>query len=523
MSSPTQIDILLFDDDAIPVCLEIRQRLGAKPLSDSLWEVSIGYEQVLVNCTSISNPAEAEKEFLNAGARLAAADVILLDNAWEHAQRPVDFGLKLLEQAKWYRGRGPLLAIYTVAPEREPDFIGRALRHGADALISKGEKIHLLNLLVAALDRKRRRFEEERLRKLAGVLGDADPELLSGSPVMQRMLQDAALIAPFRNETVVLLGEVGTGKSRVARVLHKSSTRALAEFVTLDPGHHSDTLFHAELFGAEKGAYTDARTRKGILESAEGGTVFVDELENMSHKMQESLLRVIEERVYFRTGDPRERKLDVRFFFATNRDPKELIRAGTLREDFFSRINENTLQIPPLRERLEDIPRLAELFVAEFYKENLPGATLPTVTADAIERLRQTSWSDNIRGLRNTIRRSLVRLPAGQDLHAGNLILSQQPDIVTALGVRDIGSLLGLAPRAGSQRAVFDRLVERIPDVVPYFELNRALELPESDAASEPLMVAVSRLRSRLKQGGFDIRQDRAKKGYLLVRQVDDA
>ncbi|HTE42658.1 MAG TPA: sigma 54-interacting transcriptional regulator, partial [Steroidobacteraceae bacterium] len=411
----------------------------------------------------------------------------------------------------------------TAANTFDPKFINEALTLGAEALVNKNESTHFLNLLIAAVDRKKRRMQEERWRHLAGALAEKDPALASESPAMRQVLQEAALLATWRNEIVLLLGGVGTGKTRLARALHLCSPRAKGPFVTLDPGTISDALLHAELFGAERGAFTDARARKGIIETAQGGTLFVDELENMTHRMQEALLRVLEQRRYVRPGDPAEHEVDVRFIFATNRDPADLIATGALRDDLFSRIDHNLLRLPPLIERLEDVPNLVRTFIEEFYLENLPDAPRPSLHQDALNVLRGNPWPHNVRGLRNTVRRSLLRLSAGSDLHAKDIILNQQQGLVAKLSPHDMGTLLELAPRAGVQRAVFDRLVEKAPEAVLHRDLNKALHVPESDTASEPLMVAISRLRKRIEAQGFDIQQDREQRGYMLVKSVERA
>lgn len=521
-----EINIVLIDDEANDVREQIERGLAniTESADDPPWAVTLGGEKLSLRCRAIQDPNQAETELLSGSDELrSSADLILLDNDWIRVGREFRFGLDLLQRAHWQRGRGPVLAIYTSADTFKPEFIKVALASGADALVNKNESTHFLNLLLVAVDRKKRRLEDKKWQKLSGVLAEKDPGLVTSSPLMRKVLQDAVYVAPWRNEIVLLLGETGTGKSRLAKALHDCSPRAAAPFVTLDPGHISDTLVHAELFGAERGAFTDARARKGLLETAEGGTVFVDELENMSPSMQEALLRVIQDRRYFRPGDPKERQLDARFFFATNQEPLKLVEAGKLREDLHSRIDQNIVRLPPLRERLEDIPLLTRTFINEFYAENMVGASPPEITQDALDRLRTLPWRDNIRGLRNTVRRSLVRLPTNTDVDASSLVLNQEPGLSTAIRTHDLGSLLELAPRAGSQRTVFDRLIESSPDTVTNQELNVALGLAESDVAADALMTAISRLRERIRQRGFDIRQDRDQKGYSLVRLVDNA
>jgi DNA-binding NtrC family response regulator len=527
MKPTITLNILLCDDDAVDVLVQIGRMLAESRIAERRaqppWIATVGDERIEVNCRAISSPEQAEALFTPPAVELAGFDIVLLDNDWEKAARNFRFGLEMLRRVKWQRGRGSILAIFTAANTFRPDFISEALTLGAEALINKNEPTHFLNLLLSAVDRKKRRLEEERWRQLGGALAEKDPAFASSSPLMQRVLRDVAMLAPWRNESVLLLGAVGTGKTRLAAALHKCSPRASGPFVTLDPGTVQDSLLHAELFGVERGAFTDARTRKGRIEIAQGGTLFIDELENMSERMQEALLRVLENHSYTRPGDPTEHPVDVRFFFATNQDPLELVRSGKLRQDLYSRIDQNIVRLPPLAERIEDIPLLTSTFIEEFYAENLPEAARPCLHEDALQVLRTHAWPHNLRDLKNTVRRSLLRLPPSADLHAKDILFNQQPGMVAKLSTEDMGKLLELAPRQGQQRKVFDLLVERAPEAVDNKALNKLLEQPDSETASDTLMTTISRLRKRIEPLGFDIREDREQHTYMLVKSVEHA
>lgn len=518
------LNILLLDDQP-----EVKKTLGYTILDigmsktktlDQPWRISLGNDEVNIFCDLIEDPDQAEAILRTSedNEDLKNRDVILLDNDWHHRGRSEKFGLETLQKNRWRRGMGPFLAIFTAAASYEPEFVYEALSLGADALISKVEKTHLLNVLVAAVERKRTRTELEKMRKMGGLVGQADPGLISKSEAMKRTLQEAAFIAPWSREPVLLLGDIGTGKTRLARAIHDCSPRAKGPFVTLDPSQVAESLLQSELFGVERGAFTNALPRKGVLEIAEGGTLFVDELQNMPNEMQEALLTIIEGRPFRKVGDAKERNVDARFIFATNSNPQRLVDEGSLRKDFLSRISMHTVQLPNLNQRTDDIPQLAQEFVNEFYSDNLPGASRPQLTEGAIERLRRADWPYNIRSLRNTIRRTLTRIPDKQSIEADDLIVEEKEG-PSSVSQEDVKQILEVAPRAGSQRAVFDCLLERMSESVPYDRLRSIIgEESPKDTAGNNLTTVVSRLRTRLQTRGFDIIQDSAGKGYRLVR-----
>lgn len=516
--------ILLFDDDYNVMQFVIDQLASIKVAelaTDPPWRITLGDYVLNVDCKIITSKAEMERQFApgNFGKAIASADLILLDNDWQGGA--FKRGLEVLSESGWRRGEGPVLAIFTAADSFRPDFIKKALDAGADALIFKNETTHLLNVLLSAVERKKLL---SRWTQLGNILVEADPGLVSKSSVMQRFLADAAKVAILKNEPVLILGEIGTGKSRLAAAMHQASPRAKARFKAINPGQVSDSLLQAELFGVARGAFTGALARQGQIELAEGGTVFVDDVESMTPAMQSALLDVIQSKKYVRPGDPQERPIDVRFIFATNADLDELGRRKEFRGDLRSRMEATILCMPNLTDRPEDVADLSAAFVREFYAENYPGIPPANITSDALDLLRQTRFPDNVRGLSNAIRRSLVQLPLGHDLDAAHLLFSRSPgDMVVPISRDDITTLLDVAPRSGPQRAVFERLLEKLPAIVPYRELNEIVGSPGDSVASEALMVAVSRLRDRLRTRQFVIRQDRERKGYALFRVIENA
>jgi two-component system response regulator AtoC len=236
---------------------------------------------------------------------------------------------------------------------------------------------------------------------------------------MRDMLEVARKAAETDHTTILIQGESGTGKGVLARAIHYASPRASQPLLELNCATLPDALLESELFGYEPGAFTDARRRKeGLLERAQGGTMFLDEIGNMSPSVQAKLLRVLEEATFMRLGGTRNIKVDVRLVAATNTNLKEAIVQGRFREDLFYRLNVVPIIIPPLRERTEDIVPLALDLMQWFNRElkkNFAG-----FTPEAAELLVQYRWPGNIRELKNVIERTMILAPEG-DIDAGFL------------------------------------------------------------------------------------------------------
>ncbi len=262
------------------------------------------------------------------------------------------------------------------------------------------------SIAAAALDNARRMEAlEQENRRLQDEIS-LEHNMVGDSPRMRDVYQFIARVAP-RDITVLIFGESGTGKELVARAIHRTSSRANKPCVAINCAALAENLLESELFGHEKGAFTGAiAQKKGKLEIAEGGTVFLDEIGELAPLLQAKLLRVLQEREFERVGGTRTIKLDVRLITATNRDLEEEVKKGRFREDLFYRLNVVSLRMPALRERREDIPLLASYFAAKFsQRSNRP---VLGVSPHARTCLTNYDWPGNVRELENAIERAVV-------------------------------------------------------------------------------------------------------------------
>ncbi len=231
-------------------------------------------------------------------------------------------------------------------------------------------------------------------------------EIVGASPALQAVLDRVAKVAPT-DSTVLITGETGTGKELIARAIHKRSTRSARAFVSVNCAAIPPALIPSELFGHEKGAFTGATQRRlGRFELAEDGTIFLDEIGELSAETQVALLRVLQEHEFERVGGNTSIRANVRVIVATNRDLEAAMTAGTFRSDLFYRLNVFPIEMPPLRERREDIPLLVEYFIDRFARK--AGKKIRRINKKTLELLQSYPWPGNIRELQNVIERSVI-------------------------------------------------------------------------------------------------------------------
>jgi formate hydrogenlyase transcriptional activator len=231
-------------------------------------------------------------------------------------------------------------------------------------------------------------------------------EMVGNSPALQKVLNRVVKVAPT-DSTVLITGETGTGKELIARAIHNTSKRSGRAFVSVNCAAIPQALIASELFGHEKGAFTGATQRRlGRFELADGGTIFLDEVGELPSETQVALLRVLQEHEFERVGGNRSIKVNVRVIVATNRDLEAAIAGRRFREDLFYRLNVFPLEIPPLRERRDDIPMLVQYFIDHYARE--AGKTIKSVNKDTLDLFLSYPWPGNIRELRNVIERSII-------------------------------------------------------------------------------------------------------------------
>ena len=306
-------------------------------------------------------------------------------------------------------GDGPVVAVGADPSHR---IAARAVASGAgDYFALPDDRDALRETLAAAVQRHRASLERASFGRLEAQT-HAFREIIGESSALRATLERAARVLHHADATVLIAGETGTGKELVARALHYGGPRSAAPFVDINCAALPPHLLESELFGHERGAFTDAKTAKpGLFEVAEGGTLFLDEVHQLALQVQSKLLRALDQKSVRRLGATASRQVNVRIIAATNADLAAAVRAGRFREDLYYRLNVVTLTIPPLRDRGEDVIRLAEFFLRKFSREY--GLPEPTLTVEARRRLQGHSWPGNVRELRNTIERALLLSPPG--------------------------------------------------------------------------------------------------------------
>ncbi|MGH7519994.1 MAG: sigma-54-dependent transcriptional regulator [Gemmatimonadales bacterium] len=336
--------------------------------------------------------------------RRVRPDVVLLD-----LHLPDASGLVVLE-----RLRREGAAVILLTGQGDIETAVSAMQLGAENFLTKPvDMTHLAAAIARVAEKSRLSRQNARLRALDHEGEDVNS--LGVSPAMQELARQIELLAASERSTVLLQGESGTGKGWVARVIHNMSPRSGGPFVEVNCGGLSATFLDSELFGHEKGAYTDAKERKvGLFELADHGTIFLDEIGELALELQPKLLKVLETKKFRRLGGTRELTVDVRLITATNRDLVREVEAGRFREDLYYRLNVMPLTLPPVRDRSrEDRLNLITRIIADL-KTQLPGCPSECST-DVLDRLLSAAWPGNVREMRNVLERSMI-LARGQPL-----------------------------------------------------------------------------------------------------------
>jgi DNA-binding NtrC family response regulator len=328
-------------------------------------------------------------------------------------------GLEFLQIAKQQNTALPIVVMTAFG---SVETAVEAMKAGAADYVLKPFSLTEMRMVVhKELDNSRLREENRSLREALGQKY-SHPNIVAISPKMQEVLATVERIAPT-NSTVLLGGESGVGKDLIARAIHEKSRRASGPFVKINSTAIPENLLESELFGYEKGAFTGANTSKpGKFELADKGTLFLDEIGDVPPAIQVKLLRVLQEREFERLGGTRTIKVDVRLLAATNRDLRAALEDGTFREDLYYRLNVVPIDIPPLREHKEDIPGLANLFLARFAKDSGRSETITGISPAAMQLLSGHYWPGNVRELQNVIERACA-LATSSQLDVGDIQL----------------------------------------------------------------------------------------------------
>lgn len=391
---------------------------------DILFSAKVWLKKFFSDVITIESP----KKILNA-INENNVDIILLDMNFKRGFEDGKEGLYWLKEIREINKNIPVILMTAYG---EVELAVEALKSGATDFILKpwnNEKLYASVNLAVDVSRKNKKLEQwENLQKQT-----LDYQLETKSPKMQEVMKTLKKVSPT-DANILLLGENGTGKYVLAEYIHKNSKRSHEPFVHIDLGSLSENLFEAEIFGYAKGSFTDAKTDKaGKIENANGGTVFLDEIGNLSPQLQQKILTLIQTKKLTRIGENKERFLDIRFIFATNADLKKLVNENKFREDLYYRINTMEIEIPPLRERKEDLKDLSAFFIQKYQKkygkENLELTNF--------EEILNYHFPGNIRELEHSIERGIILSDNGKFLLSLNNSLSETKHL-TSLNLEEM-------------------------------------------------------------------------------------
>jgi DNA-binding NtrC family response regulator len=353
-------------------------------------------------------------------------DIILLDMNFSAGVNTGNEGLFWMNEILKH---DPDLAVVLLTAYGDVELAVKAIKQGAsDFVLKPWDNNKLISTLQSALKLRQSKRKIQKLeidkQELTRELNQRKSEMLGRSTAMmnlRKLLQKVAVT----NANVLVLGEHGTGKELIAREIHQQSDRNRKPMVSVDMGAMNESIFESELFGHVKGAFTDAREdRQGRFELASGGTIFLDEIGNLSLAMQAKLLSVLQNREVIRVGDHQVRSIDIRLVCATNKNLQEMIAKGTFREDLLYRINTIQIDVPPLRNRGSDIVLLAEYFLMNYAKKYSKGRL--KYTDEALVKLRNYAWPGNIRELQHAVEKAVI-LSEKEKITEEDFFLNQKP------------------------------------------------------------------------------------------------
>jgi len=370
---------------------------------DVLLTARMFLEQLDFDVTVLSDPGKITDQI-----KKEHYEVVLLDMNFQRGRTEGTEGIKWLEVIK---GEDPRTVVILMTAFGDVELAVKGIRAGAfDFILKPWQNAKLHASILSALKLQESDREREKYRNVARTLGrDVDlpfSQILGSSPQMKKLKENIRIIAPT-DASVLILGENGTGKEMVARTIHRLSERAEGIFMSVDMGAIPETLFESELFGHQKGSFTGAiQDKPGRFELAEHGTLFLDEIGNLPVTMQTKLLTVLEQRSLRRIGADKDISFDIRLISATNQPVHQMVENGSFRQDLLYRLNTIELVIPPLRERLEDIPQLAAYFLEEACRKY--GKQGLEISKRSMKQLQQYNWPGNVRELQNTLARGVI-------------------------------------------------------------------------------------------------------------------
>lgn len=366
-----------------------------------------------------NDPQEIFREFY-----AGRYDVLLLDMNFKPGEKSGQEGLEWLKK---FRQKDSRLSIISITAYGELDIAVEAMKNGAADFITKPwENERLITSVINAAELKSSREDLKRYRERDKFLLSGEelpPELIIGkSAVIRSLYKTIEKVSPT-DASVLILGENGTGKELFAREIHRLSLRKNEVFIPIDLGSISESLFESELFGHVKGAFTDARaSRTGWMEMAEKGTLFLDEITNIPINLQQKLLSILQSRKVYPVGSKDFRNIDIRLICATNADISALIEKKLFRQDLYYRINTVEIVLPPLRQRQQDIPVIAEFYLHKFARKYQKD--VHEISPSTYEKLAEYDWPGNIRELRHILERAVI-LSEGERLKPGDFPLKQ--------------------------------------------------------------------------------------------------